>query len=255
MLGSEYLSAMKQFEGFSSRAGWDYAQNSNGYGTRALYAGEVIDKAEAERRFSAAVSQASDAVDRFAPDLDEGTRAALTSLTYNAGTAWMQSGLGEAVQAGDMDRARSLFVTYNKAGGTTLDGLVQRRLNEVAWFGKGSDAVASTAAAPSPAYDAASAAMAAASADLQAATSAPAAPENTAGMHLEHRSATSDNSATDADGVADRAGRRGPNVASDGILLSLLALISKSGADVRGGADAGADRKAVAEIEVPLGSA
>jgi lysozyme len=138
MLDPNYLDAIKKFEGYSAEARWDYAQNSNGYGTRARYAGEVIDKAEAERRFKDAVSQAADFVDKVAPGLDDGSKAALTSLTYNAGTAWAQSGLGDAIANGDMNKARSLFLQYNKAGGEVADGLVQRRLQEVTWFGQGS---------------------------------------------------------------------------------------------------------------------
>jgi lysozyme len=137
MLDQSYLDAIKKFEGFSAESRWDYAQNSNGYGTRARYAGEVIDKAEADRRFEGEINKASDFVDRFAPGLDDGSRAALTSLTYNAGTAWMQSGLGQAVSSGDMDKARTLFLQYHNAGGSAVDGLVQRRLQEVAWFGNG----------------------------------------------------------------------------------------------------------------------
>lgn len=137
MLDQSYLDAIKKFEGFSAESRWDYAQNSNGYGTRARYAGEVIDKAEADRRFEGEINKAADFVDRFAPGLDDGSRAALTSLTYNAGTAWMQSGLGQAVSSGDMDKARTLFLQYHNAGGSAVDGLVQRRLQEVAWFGNG----------------------------------------------------------------------------------------------------------------------
>jgi lysozyme len=138
MLDPNYLDAIKKFEGYSAEARWDYAQNSNGYGTRARYAGEVIDKAEADRRFEGAIKQAADFVDKVAPGLDDGSKAALTSLTYNAGTAWAQSGLGEAIASGDMNKARSLFLQYNKAGGEVADGLVQRRLQEVTWFGQGS---------------------------------------------------------------------------------------------------------------------
>lgn len=134
MIDQNYLDAIKKFEGYSSEARWDYAQNSNGYGTRARYAGEVIDKAEADRRFQGEIQKAADFVDKFAPGLDDGSRAALTSLTYNAGTAWAQSGLGDAVASGDMNKARSLFLQYNKAGGSVVDGLVQRRLQEVTWF-------------------------------------------------------------------------------------------------------------------------
>jgi lysozyme len=137
MVEPSYLDAIKQFEGYAAKARWDYAQNTNGYGTRARFAGEVIDQAEAERRFSDEIKKAADFVDKFAPGLDDGSRAALTSLTYNAGTAWTKSGLGQAIASGDLDTARSLFLQYNKAGGTVLDGLVQRRLQEVAWFGQG----------------------------------------------------------------------------------------------------------------------
>jgi lysozyme len=140
MLDPNYLDAIKKFEGYSAESRWDYAQNSNGYGTRARYAGEVIDKAEAERRFKDAVNQAADFVNKVAPGLDDGSKAALTSLTYNAGTAWAQSGLGEAIANGDMNKARSLFLQYNKAGGAVADGLVQRRLQEVTWFGQGATA-------------------------------------------------------------------------------------------------------------------
>jgi lysozyme len=137
MLDAHYLNAIKQFEGYAAEARWDYAQNTNGYGTRAQFPGEVIDKAEADRRFKDAIQNAANFVDKFAPNLDEGSKAALTSLTYNAGTAWAQSGLGEAIASGDLEKAQSIFLQYNKAGGSVLDGVVQRRLQEVAWFGQG----------------------------------------------------------------------------------------------------------------------
>jgi len=145
MVDPSYLDAIKQFEGYSAEARWDYAQNTNGYGTRAKYAGEVIDKAEADRRFSGEIQKAADFVNKFAPGLDDGSKAALTSLTYNTGTAWTQSGLGQAVSSGDLDKAKSLFLQYNKAGGDVVDGLVQRRLQEVAWFGQGLGAGSPTA--------------------------------------------------------------------------------------------------------------
>lgn len=132
---SYYLDAIRNFEGFTPKASWDYAQFSNGYGTRARFDGEVIDRAEAERRFKAEISQARAIVERAAPHIDEGTKAALTSLTYNAGTAWIGSGLGEAVRAGDLDSAREIFQKYNKAGGEVLPGLVRRRAAEAQWIG------------------------------------------------------------------------------------------------------------------------
>jgi lysozyme len=132
---STYLDAIRAFEGYTPQAQWDYAQLSNGYGTRAKFAGEVIDKAEADRRFEAAVADARSVVERHAPALDEGTKAALTSLTYNAGNAWLKSGLGEAVRRGDLEEVRSIFQQYNKAGGEVLPGLVSRRAAEALWIG------------------------------------------------------------------------------------------------------------------------
>lgn len=142
----DYLAEMKKFEGFTPRAQWDYKQHSIGYGTRARSPDEVIDEVEADRRFQEEVSKARSIVDSFAPDLDEGTKAALTSLTYNAGDAWTRGGLGKAIRAGDLDTARNLFLQYNKAGGQELPGLTNRRMKEAAWFGGGG--------APSPATDA-----------------------------------------------------------------------------------------------------
>ena len=130
-----YLQKIKSFEGFTAEAKWDYAQHSNGYGTKALFPGERIDRAEAEIRFRAEIEEARAIVDRHAGGWDEGTRAALTSLTYNAGTRWISSGLGDAIRAGDVAQVRERFVAYNKAQGEVLPGLVKRRLTEVEWIG------------------------------------------------------------------------------------------------------------------------
>jgi lysozyme len=133
---SEHLQAIKTFEGFTARAKWDYAQSTNGFGTRALRPDEVIDEAEANRRFAAEIEKARQFVERHAAGWDEGTKAALTSLTFNAGTRWQTSGLGEAVRAFDVDAVRDRFVAYTKAGGAELPGLVRRRLAEAEWIGR-----------------------------------------------------------------------------------------------------------------------
>lgn len=134
-MNSLYLASIRTFEGFTPQAQWDYAQHSNGYGTRALYPGEVIDRAEAERRFQSEIASARAVVDRHAANADEGTKAALTSLTFNAGEKWTRDGLGEAVRRGDLETARSLFLEYNKAGGKLLAGLAARRAAEAEWIG------------------------------------------------------------------------------------------------------------------------
>lgn len=152
---SFYLDAIKSFEGYTPAAQWDYAQLSNGYGTRAKYAGEVIDRTEAERRFQTEITSARAIVDKNAPFVDEGTKAALTSLTYNAGDAWTRSGLGDAVRRGDLDQVKEIFQQYNKAGGQVLPGLVSRRAAEALWIGNPesvtADALASSATSKSSA--------------------------------------------------------------------------------------------------------
>lgn len=83
-------------------------------------------------------------VDRIAPHADEGARAALTSLTFNAGTRWTRSGLGEAVRQNDLAAVRSTLLEYNKAGGEVLPGLVARRLVETAWIGQAGSSAGKT---------------------------------------------------------------------------------------------------------------
>jgi lysozyme len=138
-LDPQYIDAIKGFEGYSTNAAWDYKQSSSGYGTRARPGDENIPpdqlKAIHEQRLQEEVGKAAAAVDSFNPNLPPGARAALISLTYNAGPGWQQSGLGEAVKAGDWDRAKGIFLQYNKAGGEVNPGLVARRQKEAAWFG------------------------------------------------------------------------------------------------------------------------
>lgn len=137
-LDQSYLDAIKGFEGYAPKAQWDYKQYSSGYGTRAQPGDENIPadqlKGIYEQRFQDEVGKAAASVDAFNPNLPPGVRAALTSLTYNAGPGWQQSGLGQAVKAGDYDKAREIFLQYNKAGGEVNPGLVARRQKEAAWF-------------------------------------------------------------------------------------------------------------------------
>lgn len=132
-----FLDAVKAFEGFAEKSSWDYAQHTNGFGTKALYAGEKISLEEANKRFLAEIGEARRFVETQAQGWDEGTKAALTSLTFNTGTRWASSGLGDAVRSHDIDAVRSRFLEYTKAGGEVLPGLVKRRLAEVTWIGDG----------------------------------------------------------------------------------------------------------------------
>ena len=158
-LDQSLLDAIKGFEGYAPQAQWDYKQSSSGYGTKAQPGDENLPpdqlKAIHEQRLQDEVGKAAASVDSFNPDLPPGVRAALTSLTYNAGPGWQQSGLGAAVKSGDYDKAREIFLQYNKAGGEVNPGLVARRQKEAAWFGglpapQPQTAQASPAAPPGP---------------------------------------------------------------------------------------------------------
>lgn len=127
------VNAVKGFEGFTPTASWDYKQHSVGYGTRGN-PGETITREQADVRLNEELGKAQAMVNKFAPDAPEGVKSALTSLTFNAGSAWMNSGLGERVKARDWAGAKDRFLRYNKAGGKVLPGLVKRRQAEAAWF-------------------------------------------------------------------------------------------------------------------------
>lgn len=149
-LDQAYLDAIKGFEGFTPKASWDYAQFTNGYGTRAAHPGETIDRNTADQRFQAEIGKAAQSVDTSFPQLPTGARAALTSLTYNAGPGWIKSGLGNAVRNGDWATARQHFLQYNHAGGQVLSGLTNRRAQEAAWLTGAQQPQPQTASAPAP---------------------------------------------------------------------------------------------------------
>jgi lysozyme len=137
----QYLDAIKGFEGYSPTPAWDYKQNSSGYGTVAQPGDSNIPpdqlRAIHEQRFQDEIAKAADRVDNVNPNLPPGAKAALTSLTYNAGPGWSQSSLGDLVRNGDLAGAAAKMLEYNRAGGQVNPGLVARRQKEAAWFGGG----------------------------------------------------------------------------------------------------------------------
>lgn len=118
---------IKGREGFSAKPYPDFKQTSSGYGTVAQPGDGDLSPEEADKRLNVEVGKARQLVQSFGAKLTPAQEDALTDLTYNAGTKWMNSGLGEAVKAGDWNRAAELFRQYNKAGGEVQPGLVARR--------------------------------------------------------------------------------------------------------------------------------
>jgi GH24 family phage-related lysozyme (muramidase) len=129
---ADLLSFISGQEGFSPKAFPDYKQYSNGFGTRARYPGEVIDRAEAQRRLEQEVAKAQGYVTSSFGDLAPDKQKSLTSFTYNLGPDWITNGsrMSQAVKAGDWQTAANVMQEYNKAGGKTLPGLVSRRRAE-----------------------------------------------------------------------------------------------------------------------------
>lgn len=133
-LDPSLIAFVKQKEGFTSPAVWDYQQWTNGYGTRAHFPREKIGVAEAERRLEVELSAAQASVVAFAPNLPSGVENALTDLTFNEGVTWQHAGLGELIKARDWSGAKSRLLQYDEAGGHVLSGLEARRMAEAAWF-------------------------------------------------------------------------------------------------------------------------
>ena len=136
---SDLIDYIKSKEGFHARAFWDYAQYTNGYGTRARSSTEVITEAEAERRLAADVDRRRRYVISYGQEIgrnwNEDQVNALTSFIYNGGNGWLSSvtANGSRTDAEIMEAIK----LYNKAGGRTLAGLVSRRNEESAWFAQG----------------------------------------------------------------------------------------------------------------------
>lgn len=135
-----FTSAIKASEGYSDKPQWDVKQWSRGYGTRAAGPNDVGAREQHDKDFDTEISKAAKFVDSVNPNLDAGSRAALTSLTFNSGEKWATSGLGQAVRDGDIVKARQVFLEYNKKevrpGVLETDGgLAARRYREAQWFG------------------------------------------------------------------------------------------------------------------------
>jgi lysozyme len=149
-IADPYRQAIKGFEGYQPRASWDYRQYTGGYGSRAAYPGQYFSPEQAEAGLTRDLATAAGLVDRRFPDLPEGPRAALVSLTQNAGTSWMDAGLGRDVDAGDWQSAENRLAQYVRAGGRIQPGLVRRRGEERTWMAGGEPSAGTAYAQAAP---------------------------------------------------------------------------------------------------------
>jgi GH24 family phage-related lysozyme (muramidase) len=123
---------VKKQEDFRANAYGDFHQFSIGYGTKARYAGERINREEAEKRMNEELTAVQGRLSRILPDnTPQNVRDALTSFSYNVGTGWTRrSALAQAVKSGDWRLTAMLMQRYNHAGGRILPALVKRRRQE-----------------------------------------------------------------------------------------------------------------------------
>ncbi len=130
---------IKRMEGFLKYPVWDYAQYSVGYGCRCGkddYPNGITEE-EAERLLKKELTNTEAAVNRFGTAYRETAFEqqqfdALVSFSYNVGTAWMQNPnyqiyqLAKGAKFSEAE-VKSIFRSWNHAGGKELPGLTKRR--------------------------------------------------------------------------------------------------------------------------------
>jgi len=127
------LDFIKRQEGFAPVAKWDFKQYSVGYGTKGR-PGERITPEEAEARLREEVGKVSDWLDRNVKvPLSQEQHDALVSFGFNLGTGNLEKLLDD-INAGNFERVAERMLSFNKAGGRTLPGLVRRRQEEAMMF-------------------------------------------------------------------------------------------------------------------------
>lgn len=133
------IALIKEFEGFSEKAFYDYSQYSIGYGSACNPADypKGITKAQADKLLREELAELELSLNKFiskyALALSQQQFDALASFTYNLGTNWMNntSTFRTAVVNGQMGNDFIFAITmWCNAGGVINNGLVQRRLAE-----------------------------------------------------------------------------------------------------------------------------
>lgn len=140
----ELIEIIKKWEGFCFKPVWDYGQWTVGYGTKApdehlaRYKAEGISEEEATELLRSYMGNMGKSVnsfiDKFGLKVTQGQFDAMLSITYNCGSRWMLEvgTLRTAVVDGwSGDDLLFAFGQWSTAGGSTLPGLVRRRMAEV----------------------------------------------------------------------------------------------------------------------------
>lgn len=142
-INNEALSLIKRWEGCKLTAYKDIVGVwTIGYGHTAAAgapspkAGMKITQAEADEILKRDLEKYIDAVDAAVKiKINENQRGAMVSLCYNIGPgAFSKSTLVKKLNAGDINGAAEAFLSWKKAGGRVVQGLVNRRNDEKKLF-------------------------------------------------------------------------------------------------------------------------
>lgn len=110
-----------------------------GYGSTGSHVkpGMTITQAQAEELLRSDLRRFEDAVAEYCQVATDNQFAAMVSLAFNVGEEnFRTSTLRRLHNAGDHAGAQAQFARWNKAGGRVLSGLVTRRANEAALYGR-----------------------------------------------------------------------------------------------------------------------
>lgn len=145
--GQDCIDLIKEAEGFSQYKYWDYSQWTIGYGTGVgadEYPDGITEK-EAEQLLKDAIGTYEDYVNKFADkydiELKQNQFDALVSLSYNMGNIWsvyddfdLKNYLIDGSEKHSFLEIAKGFGEWRKAGGSVLQGLVNRREEETKLF-------------------------------------------------------------------------------------------------------------------------
>ena len=124
------LNFIKKFEGYAPKPAWDYRQHSVGYGTKWTPGQPVGTKQDHESALAREAGAVNSWIDRnVKTQVSPQQRAALNSFGFNLGTDDLDRLLPD-INAGNWNRVGQRMLSFNKAGGQTLPGLVDRRKQE-----------------------------------------------------------------------------------------------------------------------------
>ena len=126
---------IKPLEGFNPKAFWDYAQWTNGFGTKSVK-DEVIDEDKATERLINELGSKYDQLVKFNfwKNLNDNQKISLISLVFNAGIGVVIKGTSMynalSKKTIDIAEVKTAFLSICKAGGKVLQGLIIRREKE-----------------------------------------------------------------------------------------------------------------------------